>query len=65
LVVNLRAEAPPTILTLAFEALKDRHDELHLEHVECFEPGQPDPTHRMTYETGEATPASATFGSAR
>lgn len=50
LVVNLRAEAPPSALTPAFEAVLDAHDELELEHVECFEPGQPTPTHRMGYE---------------
>ncbi len=49
LVVNLRAEAAPAILLRAFEAVIDGRPELRLEHVECFEPGQPRPTHRMTF----------------
>jgi G3E family GTPase len=48
LVVNLRAEASPALLLRAFEAVVDERRELSLDHVECFEPGQPEPTHRMT-----------------
>lgn len=47
LVVNLRAEAPPSTLRRAFDALVSRRGEIAVEHVECFEPGQPRPTHRM------------------
>jgi len=49
LVVNLRAEASPALLLRAFEAVIDERPELLMEHVECFEPGQPQPTHRMTF----------------
>lgn len=49
LVVNLRAEASPALLLKAFEAVVDERSELRLEDVECFEPGQPQPTHRMSF----------------
>lgn len=56
LVVNLRAEAPPATLRAAFDAVLAEHAEiLHLDHVECFEPGQPKPTHRMDYDAPTAS----------
>ncbi len=57
LIVNLRAEAAPATLRDCFEAeLASRGSRdgaapstaLQLEHLECFRPGQPTPTHRMT-----------------
>ncbi|MEM8961796.1 MAG: GTP-binding protein [Acidobacteriota bacterium] len=47
LVVNLRAEATPATLRATLETIVASTDELTLEHVECFEPGQPVPTHRI------------------
>lgn len=47
LVVNLRAEAAPATLERVFTAAVAARAELRLEHVECFRPGQPRPTHRM------------------
>lgn len=47
LVVNLRAEAEPEILSAALEEEVAHHRELHLEHLERFAPGQPQPTHRL------------------
>ncbi|MEM8993655.1 MAG: GTP-binding protein [Acidobacteriota bacterium] len=54
LVVNLRAEAAPQLLRDAVEAELGRTPHLTLEHLECFEPGQPEPTHRMDYEAARA-----------
>jgi hypothetical protein len=48
LVVTLRAEAKPEILSSALEQEVDSRSELCLEHLERFAPGQPQPTHRMT-----------------
>ncbi|MEM1204221.1 MAG: GTP-binding protein [Acidobacteriota bacterium] len=53
LVVNLRAEGAPEDLRAALEAEvagRPRRDvvDLELEHLECFRPAQPEPTHRMT-----------------
>lgn len=52
LVVNLRAEAAPEDLQVAVEQeMASRGSSgvgIHLEHMESFRPGQPDPTHRMT-----------------
>ncbi len=57
LIVNLRAEAAPDTLRACFEAeLASRGSQdggapsarLQVEHLECFRPGQPTPTHRMT-----------------
>ena len=53
LVVNLRAEAPPAALTQALDAVVADRPELVLEHVECFEPSPPKPTHRLDAD-GEA-----------
>ncbi|MEM1177028.1 MAG: GTP-binding protein [Acidobacteriota bacterium] len=53
LVVNLRAEASPRQLRDAVDAELGRTEHLELEHVECFEPGQPEPTHRMEYQAAE------------
>ncbi len=47
LVINLRAEAPPEQLSQALQAVVDSRPELHLDHVECFEPSPPQPTHRL------------------
>ena len=52
IIVNLRAEATPELLRSAFEAeLESRRRaagvRLELEHLECFKPGRPEPTHRM------------------
>ncbi|MEO1369160.1 MAG: cobalamin biosynthesis protein P47K, partial [Acidobacteriota bacterium] len=54
LVVNLRAEAAPQLLRDAVESELGRTPHLTLEHLECFEPGQPEPTHRMDYEAARA-----------
>ena len=54
LVVNLRAEAAPTLLREALDAEVTAESRLELEHVECFEPGQPKPTHRMDYASEPA-----------
>ncbi|MEO1086216.1 MAG: GTP-binding protein [Acidobacteriota bacterium] len=54
LVVNLRAEAAPQLLRDALEAERGQTPHLALEHLECFEPGQPEPTHRMDYEAAQA-----------
>ncbi len=53
LVVNLRAEAPPEALRSAFEsAIHSDHlggaVSIEVDHVECFRPGRPEPTHRDT-----------------
>ncbi len=50
LVVNLRAEAAPEELSRALQAVVDRRSELSLDHVECFEPSPPQPTHRLDAE---------------
>ena len=50
LVVNLRAEAAPEQLSRALQAVVDRRPELSLDHVECFEPSPPQPTHRLDAE---------------
>lgn len=55
IVINLRAESPPEVLR---QTLEDHLDEISgpsaatgvdlvLEHVECFRPGRPVPTHRV------------------
>ncbi len=53
LIVNLRAEAPPQVLQQAVEEElatppSNPAVEMRLDHLECFRPGQPLPTHRMT-----------------
>ncbi|MEM7587260.1 MAG: GTP-binding protein [Acidobacteriota bacterium] len=56
LIVNLRAEASPETLRGCLEAeLASRakpcaaaDERLELEHLECFQPGQPIPTHRLS-----------------
>ena len=48
LVVNLRAEAPPAELRRALDAAVARRPGLSLDHVECFEPSPPTPTHRLS-----------------
>ena len=50
LVVNLRAEAPPAELRRALDAVVAARPELSLDHVECFEPSPPTPTHRLSAE---------------
>ena len=50
LVVNLRAEAAPEQLSQALQSVVDRRPELSLDHVECFEPSPPQPTHRLDAE---------------
>jgi hypothetical protein len=53
ILINLRAEAPPEALRDAVrEAVADCGTALpgctiQLEHLECFRPGQPQPTHRV------------------
>ena len=54
LIINLRAEAPPDVLSAAvdrgvnFAAGKFSGLTAKLEHLEHFRPGKPQPTHRMT-----------------
>lgn len=48
LVVNLRAEAAPDVLRAVLEDEIASREGADVEHLECFRPGQPDPTHRMT-----------------
>ena len=53
-VVNCRAEADPAVLKNALESglasLKERFPEanFHLDHLEHFRPGRPQPTHRLS-----------------
>ncbi len=52
LIVNLRAEADPEVLRSVvrqtFEAIRqDEKLALEVEHLECFRPGRPTPTHRL------------------
>ncbi len=51
LIVNLRAEAEPEILkdaiTTESNRLQSQRQIWRLEHVECFKPGEPQPTHRL------------------
>ncbi len=53
LVLNLRAEGSPEILrrvveeSLAACAPKEGNVRAALEHLECFQPGRPQPTHRL------------------
>ncbi len=53
LIINLRAEAPPDVLEAAVReglaaAVKNvRGLRAAVEHLECFRPGQPTPTHRI------------------
>lgn len=57
LIVNLRAEAPPEelrdITETAVTALVDRPGgmRVRIEHMECFRPAQPKPTHRLVVST--------------
>lgn len=53
LVINLRAEAAPAELRRALDAVLAGRPELTLDHIECFEPSPPQPTHRIDAE-GEA-----------
>jgi Ni2+-binding GTPase involved in maturation of urease and hydrogenase len=52
LIVNLRAEASPEVLraavceAIASSGLREREVRAELEHIECFRPGKPTPTHR-------------------
>lgn len=49
LILNLRAEAPPEQLkALVQAALAELRVEMELEHLESFQPGRPEPTHRLT-----------------
>jgi len=54
LILNLRAEADPAVLrTLVTDAVKDFQNEsnglqMTIDHLESFQPGQPQPTHRVT-----------------
>ncbi|MDA7524153.1 cobalamin biosynthesis protein P47K [Verrucomicrobia bacterium] len=54
LIINLRAEANPTLLKQAvieaIQQMKTDHPEVKgtLDHVEHFRPGKPEPTHRLT-----------------
>lgn len=53
LIVNLRAEAAPELLSEVLEqAVEAAGSGLSLEHLECFAPERPEPTHRDT--SGEA-----------
>jgi hypothetical protein len=52
LILNVRAEADPERLRLlaleAFEEIRCREAvEVGIEHLECFRPGRPVPTHRL------------------
>jgi G3E family GTPase len=52
LILNLRAEGEPEILRLAVEeSLRATHEamgvRMEIEHIECFKPGKPQPTHRV------------------
>ena len=57
LIVNLRAEAPPEelrdITETAVTSLVDRPGgmRVRIEHMECFRPAQPKPTHRLVVST--------------
>jgi G3E family GTPase len=53
IIVNLRAEAAPEALKAAvidsLQTCRETHPQLHatLEHLEFFQPGKPEPTHRI------------------
>ncbi|MBB6048545.1 GTP-binding protein [Armatimonas rosea] len=52
LILNLRAEAPPEQLkALVLAALPALPVEIEIEHLESFQPGRPEPTHRLTEAT--------------
>ena len=59
LIVNLRAESSPAVLQRALEQSLARvraqfPQQLALHHLEAFEPGKPQPTHRDTVGRAEA-----------
>jgi len=63
LVVNLRAEAEPDVLSKALEVTleefgRDTKWAATLDHIECFSPGEPQPTHRFSSSEapGDQTP---------
>ena len=53
-IINIRAETPPETLREAVELALKRCGEVHpeviakVEHLEFFQPGRPQPTHRFT-----------------
>ena len=55
LVINLRAEADPDVLTNATRAALACIEgvDFELEHLERLRPGRPVPTHRMTVASGD------------
>lgn len=54
LIVNLRAEADPEILrALVVDALERLAPRCDIEHLECFRPARPVPTHRLATAAGE------------
>jgi Ni2+-binding GTPase involved in maturation of urease and hydrogenase len=56
LIVNLRAEADPeTLRVLVLDALEHLAPRHEVEHLECFRPARPVPTHRLLTAAGEPT----------